>query len=82
MRHQQALPILVSALRDPDDRIAGLAGGRLSQIFDIRGSSFSEGLAVVKVGGLFGYIDRQGSFAIPPAYAYASRFSEVSPSSA
>ncbi len=35
-----------------------------------------EGMAVVKKGGLYGYIDARGKLTIPPQYEYASDFSE------
>ena len=37
--------------------------------------SFSEGLAAVRVGCQWGFIDRTGAIAIPPGYANAGRFS-------
>jgi len=40
------------------------------------GTSFSEGLACVRVKGLFGYIDKTGKFAIPPRFKYPNDFSK------
>jgi WG containing repeat len=37
---------------------------------------FSEGLAAVKIGGKWGYIDDQGSLVIPPKFAGAWFFSD------
>jgi hypothetical protein len=39
-------------------------------------SRFSEGLASVKVGNLYGYIDKKGDFRIPPQFLSANDFSE------
>ena len=38
--------------------------------------SFSEGLAAVKQGGLWGYVDEKGNTVIPFQYSYAFSFSE------
>jgi hypothetical protein len=45
-----------------------------SKRFD-RARDFSEGLAPVQVGELWGYLDRTGSMAIPPRFADAEPFS-------
>lgn len=37
---------------------------------------FSDGLAAVKVGGMYGYIDKTGKFLINPKYSSAEDFSE------
>lgn len=37
---------------------------------------FSDGLACVSKGGLFGYIDRTGKFVIPPRFQYSNDFSD------
>ncbi len=37
---------------------------------------FAEGLAPVRVGGKFGYIDTRGNLAIQPQFDFATRFSE------
>jgi hypothetical protein len=37
---------------------------------------FSEGLAVVELGGKYGYIDRSGKMVISPRFSYAGPFSE------
>jgi hypothetical protein len=37
---------------------------------------FSDGRALVKLGGLWGYLDRNGDFAIPPRHHRAEPFSE------
>ncbi|QOY89865.1 WG repeat-containing protein [Paludibaculum fermentans] len=39
-------------------------------------TEFSEGLAAVRVGGLWGYIDKSGAFAIAPRFLEAEPFSE------
>lgn len=40
-------------------------------------ADFSEGLALAKAkNGLYGYLDRSGSWRIPPRYNYAANFSE------
>lgn len=38
--------------------------------------SFSEGLAAVRQGTKWGFIDKTGNFAIPPEFDYAFSFSE------
>ena len=35
--------------------------------------NFSEGMAIVEVGGRMGYIDKTGEWAIPPAFDEATR---------
>lgn len=37
---------------------------------------FSEGLAPVRIGGLYGYVDTSGRMAVPPRYGYGGRFSQ------
>ncbi|OVE80720.1 hypothetical protein BVY04_05280, partial [bacterium M21] len=37
---------------------------------------FSEGLAVVKIDGRYGYIDRMGTFVVPPQFLVANKFSD------
>jgi hypothetical protein len=39
-------------------------------------ASFSDGLAAVKIDGMWGFIDRSGRQVIPPTFATVSRFSE------
>ncbi|MBC8030285.1 MAG: WG repeat-containing protein [Pyrinomonadaceae bacterium] len=39
-------------------------------------SHFSEGLASVRVGNMYGYIDKKGNFVIPPQFLFAGDFSE------
>jgi hypothetical protein len=51
------------------------AGKEVLGPFDYAGD-FSEGLAVVKVGDQYGYIDRKGNFAINPQFDWAGGFSE------
>lgn len=51
------------------------AGKEVLGPFDYAGD-FSEGLAVVKVGDQFGYVDRKGNFAIKPQFDWAGGFSE------
>lgn len=43
---------------------------------EFKPGGFSEGLAVVSVGGKFGYVDKTGSLAILPKFDYAGAFSE------
>src|SRR5262245_834004 len=43
--------------------------------FDEAGQ-FSEGLAPVRIGGKFGYVDTQGEVVIPPQFDFANPFSE------
>lgn len=38
--------------------------------------SFSEGFSRVKIGGLYGFMDKQGNMAIKPQYRWADDFSE------
>lgn len=42
----------------------------------LNASPFSEGLAVVRAGGKYGFIDGTGTFRITPEYDYAEVFSE------
>jgi len=42
--------------------------------FDEQPGAFSEGLAAVKVGGRFGYIDKMGEIVVEPAYRSARPF--------
>ena len=37
---------------------------------------FSHGLAVVKQGGKYGFINKKGEFVIPPTFDYAVNFGD------
>lgn len=41
---------------------------------DIADAKFSEGLAAIKIGGAWGYIDRKGEFVIKPQFQHAEPF--------
>jgi WG containing repeat len=43
------------------------------------GLKFSDGLAAAKLGKKWGFIDRSGEFAIPPAFPHFHVFTRVSP---
>jgi hypothetical protein len=46
------------------------------KLFDSRGGDFSEGVAAVKKGDTWGYIDKTGNFVIRPQFLTATQFSE------
>ena len=37
-------------------------------------AQFAEGLAAVRIGGKYGYIDKRGNFAVEPRYSFARPF--------
>jgi hypothetical protein len=64
-RHPTANGV-VEVQKDSLWRLVDLSGNRVSETSfrDLKG--FSEGLALAWTGGLFGYVDERGAWAIPP----------------
>ncbi len=62
--------MVITLKTDPIDN----GEGTLGNFGDLR--DFSNDRAVVRVGALYGYIDKSGNSVIPPAYHFAKRFSE------
>ena len=63
---------------DIDSRLSGSSESALAVEFsgDWADIGFSEGLAAVRIGDKWGFIDRQGTYVIEPQFAYAQSFSE------
>jgi hypothetical protein len=53
----------------------GLSNHQFEGEYEILFEDFSEGLANVRVNGLWGYIDKSGAFSIKPQFDSARRFS-------
>lgn len=51
-----------------------IPGTQAMNEFDILEAKFSEGLAAIKIGGVWGYINREGEFVIKPQFRYAHPF--------
>jgi hypothetical protein len=65
----RALPVCKYALIDKSGTI-------MTSLRFVESQDFSEGLAAVTVGKLWGYVNRDGTMAIPPTLVVAGNFSE------
>ena len=63
---------------DVDSRFSGSSESALAVEFsgDLVAVGFSEGLAAVRIGDKWGFIDRQGTYVIEPQFDDAQSFSE------
>jgi hypothetical protein len=59
-----------------DDELIDKTGKTLIAVQDLRLGGFSDGLAVVKKDGKWGYVGKSGSFLIEPQFEEAESFSE------
>ena len=77
--HVQPFSEGLALVRDSAGRTAYITPAGTSAISPLwleEAHPFSNGLALVKLNGRWGYLDRTGRFAIPPRYVRAERFSD------